>query len=91
MKKTVKVHISGLVQGVFFRDFIKKSADRLAVKGFVRNIEDGRVEVVIEGEVDNVNAMTEICRRGSPHSHVKRIDIKDEKFQNFTQFKILHI
>lgn len=91
MKKTVKVYIKGLVQGVLFRDFIKKSADRLAVKGFVRNLEDSRVEAVLEGEVDNVNAMVETCRKGAPHSKVDRIDVKDEKFQNFTQFKILHI
>ena len=48
--KTLKIVISGVVQGVFFRKFVKENADELEVKGFVRNLDDGKVEIVIEGE-----------------------------------------
>lgn len=91
MKKTVKITISGTVHGIFFRAFVKEKANRLNVKGFVRNLSNGKVEAVLEGKVDNVNAMIELCRQGPPHSQVKRVDIKDERFQGFKQFKILHI
>ena len=91
MKKSVRVFISGIVHGVFFRDYIKTMANRVNVKGFVRNLEDGRVEAFIEGDVDNVNAMIEICRKGSPHGKVTGLELKDEKYQGFKEFKILHL
>lgn len=88
MKKSVRIIIQGVVQGIFFRDFVKQNADRLGVKGFVRNLEDGRVEAFLEGDVDSVNAMTEICRRGPQHAQIRKIDIIDERFQDFKDFKI---
>ena len=48
MKKAVKLFISGNVQGVFFRAFIKEEAEKNNVKGFVRNLEDGRIEIFLE-------------------------------------------
>ena len=91
MKKAVKVYIHGAVQGVFFRTFIKESADKLKVYGYVRNLEDGRVEAWFEGDSKVVNNMIEVCRAGPPHSQIKRIDIVDEKLQDMKEFKILHI
>ena len=91
MKKAVKVFISGTVQGVFFRTFIKEKADKLNIKGFVRNLEDGRVEIWIEGDSKAVNEMIEICRQGPPHAQIKRLDIIDEKFQDLKSFKVLKI
>ena len=44
MKKAVRLYIDGAVQGLFFRQFVKENAERYDVKGFVRNLEDGRVE-----------------------------------------------
>ena len=91
MKKPVRVYISGTVQGLFFRQFVKDSAEKLNVKGFVRNLEDGRVEAFFEGNVDNVNAVIEICRRGPPHAQIRKLEVKDEKYQGFSSFKILNI
>ena len=48
--KSVRVHISGTVQGVMFRKFIEEQANLIGVRGFVRNTDDGRVEAVIEGK-----------------------------------------
>ena len=50
MKKTKKILVKGLVQGVFFRQFIKEQADKLGICGYVRNLDDGRVEAVVEGD-----------------------------------------
>ncbi|RLG12288.1 acylphosphatase [Candidatus Pacearchaeota archaeon] len=91
MKKSVRLYITGVVQGVFFRTFIKTNAERHNVKGFTRNLEDGRVEVFIEGDADNVNKMIEICKKGPKHSQIKKVEIKPERFQDFKTFKILHI
>lgn len=91
MKKTVRIFIRGVVQGIFFRDFIKQQADRLGVKGFVRNLEDGRVEVFLESDVDSVNAMTEICRKGPQHAQIRKLEEKEEKYQGFKDFRIVRI
>ncbi len=91
MKKSVRLYITGTVQGIFFRAFIKENAERYNVKGFVRNLEDGRVEVFLEGDADAVNKMIELCKKGPKHSQIKKVEIKDERFQDFKTFKILHI
>jgi len=91
MNKSIRLYIDGIVQGIFFRNFIKQNAEDLNVKGFTRNLEDGRIEVFLEGNIDEVNKMIELCKKGPRHSQIKKIEIKPEKFQNFKTFKILHI
>ena len=91
LMKTLKIFISGAVQGVFFRQFIKDKADEIGVKGYVRNLEDGKVEVVIEGKDKEVNEMLKICRKGAPHSQVKELEIEEIPHQEFKDFKVLHI
>jgi len=91
MKKSVRLYITGTVQGIFFRAFVKENAERNNIKGFVRNLEDGRVEIFLEGDSDSVNKMIEICKKGPKHSQIKDIEIKLEKFQDFKTFKVLHI
>ena len=87
--KTIRIFISGLVQGVLFRAFVKEQADNLGVNGYVRNLDDGRVEVVVEGYENDVNRMIELCKRGSPQSKVKDVEIEKMKNQGFEDFKIL--
>lgn len=91
MKKALRLYISGTVQGVFFRRFVKDNADKNNIKGFVRNLEDGRVEIFLEGDSDNVDNMTAICKRGPAHSNMRKIEEKEEKVQDFKEFKILSI
>ncbi|MEK6840578.1 MAG: acylphosphatase [Nanoarchaeota archaeon] len=91
MKKSVRIYIEGTVQGIFFRSFMKENAERHNVKGFVRNLEDGRIEVFLEGNTDDVNKMIELCKKGPKHSEIRNVEVKDEKFQDFKNFKVLHI
>ena len=91
MKKSIRLYIKGTVQGIFYRNFIKEHAERYNVKGFVRNLEDGRVEAFLEGNSDDVNKMMDICKQGPKHSKIKEVQVKQESFQNFSNFKILHI
>lgn len=91
MKKSVRLYIDGTVQGVFFRRFIKENAERHDVKGFTRNLEDGRVEVFLEGNVDDVKRMLELCKKGPRHAQIRKVEIKPERFQGLKNFKMLHI
>ena len=91
MKKSIRLYISGIVQGIFFRNFVKENAERYNVKGFVRNLEDGRVEIFLEGNIDDVNKMIEMCKTGPKHSQIKNVEEKEERFQDFKTFKVLHI
>tara|TARA_Y100000310_G_C20337136_1_gene648043 strand:- start:213 stop:488 length:276 start_codon:yes stop_codon:yes gene_type:complete len=91
MKKAIRLYITGTVQGIFFRAFIKENAERHNVKGFVRNLEDGRIEIFLEGDASNVNKMIELCKKGPRHAQIKKVDMKPERFQDFKTFKVLHI
>ena len=90
MKKSVRLYIRGVVQGVLFRSFLKENAEKLDVRGFTRNLEDGRVEVFLEGDSDKVNEMVELCRKGPKHAQIRDIEVVPEKFQGLKGFKILH-
>jgi len=91
MKKSIRLYINGTVQGVFFRIFVKENAERYNVKGFVRNLEDGRIEVFLEGNAEDVNKMIELCKKGPKHAQIRNVEVKPERFQDFKVFKVLHI
>ncbi|OGJ16295.1 hypothetical protein A3K73_01090 [Candidatus Pacearchaeota archaeon RBG_13_36_9] len=87
--KTLKVFISGIVQGVLLRAFVKEQADNLGIYGYVKNLDDGRVEAVFEGYENDVNRMIEACKKGPPGSKVKEIEIEKLNPQGFDSFKII--
>lgn len=69
------VFISGKVQGVFFRAYTRDKALELGLKGWVRNLRDGRVEAVFEGEKDRVEEMLRWCHKGSPYARVTNVEV----------------
>jgi len=75
LKARAHVIVSGRVQGVFFRSETQDEAVRHGLTGWVRNLPDGRVEAVFEGEKDGVEALIEFCRRGPPGARVTRVDV----------------
>lgn len=91
MKKSVRLYISGFIQGVFYRPYIKENAERLNLRGFVRSLEDNRVEVFLEGDVDSVTKMIEICRKGLKSTEIRDIEVKEERFQDFKNFQIMKV
>jgi acylphosphatase len=83
------VYVSGIVQGVFFRYETRRIAQELGVKGWVRNLPDGRVEAVFEGEEKTVNEMMEFCRKGPPGARVTGIKVEWEEYKGeFDSFTI---
>jgi len=87
MRVKAHVFISGRVQGVFFRYETKRMAIRRGVSGWVKNLPDGRVEAVFEGEKNDVEAMVRFCHRGPPGAIVRDVKVFWEKptgeFQGF--------
>ena len=88
--KTVKIRVFGIVQGIFFRKFIEEEAKKLRLNGFVRNLEDGSVEILIEGHDEPINNMISLAKTGSKHSKIEHIEYKEIKHQGFDNFKILN-
>ena len=87
--KRVRVRIKGRVQGVFFRAYTRDAALKIGVRGWVRNLSDGRVEAVFEGEPDKVDKMVAWCHGGSPLSRVEHVEVNEEPFTGeFDQFDI---
>lgn len=87
--KRVHVYISGLVQGVFFRAKTRNEALSLGISGWVRNLSDGRVEALFEGEDPNVDAMVQWCKVGPSHAVVKDLQADEEPFSGlFKDFRI---
>ena len=74
MKIARKFLISGIVQGVGFRFFAQRSAARHQVRGYVRNLEDGRVETLAEGDAKAVQAFLEDLTAGPSYSKVEDIE-----------------
>ncbi len=85
----VRVLISGYVQDVGFRNYVKRRADALGLAGWVRNLGDGRVEAVFEGHESQVRKMIELCRRGAPLSRVSGVEVFEEQTEGLSSFKIL--
>jgi acylphosphatase len=75
-RERAHVFVSGRVQGVFFRDTTRQTAQAEGVDGWVRNLDDGRVEAVFEGDPDAVAAMVEFCHEGSPAARVDDVDVE---------------
>ena len=87
----VHIFITGKVQGVFFRQAMKVISIKNSVYGFVRNLNDGRVEAVLEGDDNNVNTVIEWCNSGPANSRVDDIKISNEEFKNeFSTFEVLY-
>lgn len=75
----VHVYISGRVQGVFFRAHTRDKARSLGLKGWVKNLWDGRVEAIFEGEEEKVEEMIKWCHKGPRFSRVDNVEVKFEK------------
>lgn len=85
------VYVSGRVQGVFFRTETQDEATRQGVDGWVRNLSDGRVEAVFEGEKDRVERLVEFCRRGPPGARVTGVEVIAENcVGEFRGFRICY-
>lgn len=89
MKKALRLFLSGSMQSLFYQQFIKNHADEHNVKGFLRIREDSRVEIFLEGQSEDVNAMVAICKQGPKYTTIRAVEEKPERLQDFKEFKVL--
>jgi acylphosphatase len=87
-KERVRIVVRGRVQGVFYRATTQEKAIELGLTGWVRNRADGAVEVVAEGDREELNELVEWCKVGPKHAHVTDVEIRWEpyigEFREFT-------
>ena len=86
IRKRVVVH--GHVQGVFFRDTVRRHALATGVVGWARNTAEGAVEAVFEGEPAAVDRLVKLCREGPRGARVDRVDVIEESPRGLTGFRI---
>ena len=87
----VRLFVTGKVQGVFFRQSLKVMAKKNDIFGWVKNLKDGRVEAVLEGNEENVSRLVEWAHGGPANARVEDVEIRNEKFTaEFSKFDVLY-
>ena len=90
VKKAARLTVQGTVQGIFFRQFVKEHADDLKLRGFVRNLENGTVEIIVEGEMEQIERLVRFVQKGPEHSQIRNVKVEEKKWSGeFKEFKIL--
>jgi acylphosphatase len=91
MMRRAEILVRGFVQGVFYRHTTRKKADEFHLTGSVRNLEDGRVEVICEGAEADIGRLVEWCRRGPQGAIVEHVDVLWKEYTGeFEAFRILY-
>lgn len=70
---TQRIFVSGRVQGVTYRDWTVRTAKKFGLVGWVRNLSDGRVEILAEGEEEAIGQLVDACREGPPQARVENV------------------
>jgi acylphosphatase len=83
-----RVVVWGRVQGVFFRDTVRRAAEAAGVAGWVRNNPNGTVEAVLEGDTDAVDRIVRLCRTGPRGAQVDRVAVSGESPEGLTGFAV---
>ena len=86
--KNVRIFLSGRVQGVGFRAFIRKNARKFNVNGWAKNLNDGRVEAVFSGNKEDVDKLLELVKKGPRFAEVDNFEIKYIDNKEFDSFEI---
>jgi acylphosphatase len=86
VRRRVRAH--GRVQGVFFRDSVRREAGRRGVAGWARNCSDGTAEAVFEGPAEAVEAMVDFVRGGPGHAEVSDVEVSSEEPEGLSSFSV---
>ena len=88
MQKHISIKVSGRVQGVYYRASTHEEAQRLGLKGFVKNEPDGSVYIEAEGDDAVLNALVAWCKQGPPAARVTNVEIQEGTWKGFTEFAV---
>ena len=87
----VRLFVTGRVQGVFFRQSLKAKSIQNNIFGWVKNLQDGRVECLLEGNEKNISILVKWAHDGPANAIVESVEVHNEKFDNeFTKFDVLY-
>ena len=88
---TAHIFISGFVQGIGYRQFVKKHAEELGLTGWVKNLSDGRVEVMFQGEKTKIEDVVKLCKKGPFMAEVEDVIVSwDDIEDQLTTFETIH-
>lgn len=87
--KAIHLIIHGKVQGVFFRKYTKEKAQSLKLKGTVKNLPNGSVDIIAQGDEDRLRIFIEWCHRGSPASKVENVEAIHIAIGDYIDFEIV--
>lgn len=88
MQKHISIKVSGRVQGVFYRASTDDKAQRLGVKGYVKNEPDGSVYIEAEGDDAVLDALVEWCKQGPPAARVSNVEVHEGTWKGFSEFTV---
>ena len=89
MKSRIHIFVSGKVQGVFFRENTRKKAAEFGLSGFVRNLPNGKVEAVFEGDKEKIEKIIQWIKKGPETAQIENIEIDWQNYQEeFINFEI---
>ncbi len=89
VQKQIHIFVTGRVQGVFFRQSTKVMAIKNNAKGWVRNLDDGRVEIVAQGETHDIDNLAHWCKTGPANSRVDEFELSEENVSDeFETFEV---
>jgi len=89
MKKALRLKLTGNLQSMYFKQYIKANAEANRVTGFLRSLEDGRAEIFLQGQSEDVDNMIKICSEGPKFATIRSIEKTEERLQDFKEFKVL--
>lgn len=88
--KQAHIFVSGFVQGVGYRQFVKRSARGIGVVGWVRNLPDGRVEVILQGSQEKIDQLIALCKKGPFLSEVEDVQVVwEESTEEYKDFNVV--
>jgi acylphosphatase len=85
---SIQIRVSGKVQGVFYRAFVREHAIALRLRGWVENLPDGSVLVMADGPDEDLDRLVHACRTGPSRSRVREVDVSDTDPLRVTGFDI---
>jgi acylphosphatase len=89
--KATHILVAGFVQGVGYRKFVRDVARKMELVGFVRNMPDNSVEVIVAGPAEKIKQLIELCKKGPFLSEVKEVRANEiETQEEFTEFLVRH-
>ena len=88
MEQTISITVSGLVQGVYYRQSTKEKALELGISGIVKNLPDGNVHILATGTAHQLEELVHWCKQGPPHAQVRSVAVEPLEKQVFMSFVI---